>query len=216
MTVTGEFYFDFVSPYAYLAWRRLDQLCEEHNLRLEPRPVLLAGILGHWGQLGPAEIPAKRRFFIKDVLRWAAEYEFTMRFPDPHPFNPLGALRVTLAAGSHMALQNEIIDALFTTAWRNGRHLSDAAVLKDILDETVDLDDDLVARSQSPPIKEALREQTDEAIERGVFGVPTIRVDGELFWGNDRLGHLERFLEGNDDWDRDAYREALSSDGVTR
>lgn len=216
MRAEGEFYFDFISPYAYLAWRRLDELCEAHDLYLEPRPVLLAGVLDHWGQLGPAEIPAKRRFIIKDVLRCAAEYNLTVRFPDPHPFNPLGALRASLTAAGNPARQNEIIDALFQAAWREGRDLSAPAVLEAALADVVDDVGEVLNEIQSPRVKETLREQTDDAIELGVFGVPTVHVDGELFWGNDRLDHLARFLEGEDDWDWRAYEQALETDGVTR
>ncbi|MFB6375213.1 MAG: DsbA family protein, partial [Bradymonadaceae bacterium] len=121
--MTLDFYFDYLSPYSYLAWKRLPELLDGRDVDLQPRPVLLAGLLDHWGQRGPAEIPAKRDWLIRDVLRFAARDGIPVTFPDPHPFNPLHALRVSQPSVCGDDQQRTIIDAVFTAVWGNGRNV---------------------------------------------------------------------------------------------
>ncbi|MEM9192118.1 MAG: 2-hydroxychromene-2-carboxylate isomerase [Myxococcota bacterium] len=192
-----EFYFDYLSPYAYLAWHAVRPIAEEAGRTIEPKPVLLAGLLGHWGQLGPAEIEPKRIFTFKDALRRAADDGMPLRGPKTHPFNPLTALRVSLPelAGEHQA---KIIDAMYAASWGNGGEIGQDQGVVDALQE-IGLDGaDLVARSKNATIKRTLRTATASAVEKGVFGVPTVLVDGELFFGRDRLEDVRRFLRGED------------------
>jgi 2-hydroxychromene-2-carboxylate isomerase len=171
--------FDVISPFAYLAFPRLSQL--PPHVRLECVPVLLAGILKHFGQLGPAEIPSKRRFTYRFVLWRARRLGIPMRMPPTHPFNPLAALRLIIAAGSDARAAGTVLDAVF----RDGRDASDAEVIADLAG-ALGVADPQSALSE-PAVKERLRTNTDWAISRGVFGVPTLVVGEELFWGHDAV-----------------------------
>lgn len=181
-----RWYFDFISPYAYLHWQKLKTLPQFG--RIQPVPIALGAVLHHLGNLGPAEIPAKRRFTYRQLL-WNAEQEgVPLRFPPAHPFNPLASLRLCIAAGSRA----DAVDAIFNWIWRDGRAAETAGEL-----------DELAARLgvseaegaiAAPEVKEALRRNTEAAISAGVFGVPTLSIDGELFWGNDAHGLMAEVL----------------------
>ncbi|HEX4647382.1 MAG TPA: 2-hydroxychromene-2-carboxylate isomerase [Steroidobacteraceae bacterium] len=171
--------FDVISPFAYLAFPHLSRL--PPHVRLECVPVLLAGILKHFGQLGPAEIPSKRRFTYRFVLWRARRLGIPMRMPPTHPFNPLAALRLIIAAGSDARAAGTVLDAVF----RDGRDASDAEVIADLAG-ALGVADPQSALSE-PAVKERLRTNTDWAISRGVFGVPTLVVGEELFWGHDAV-----------------------------
>jgi 2-hydroxychromene-2-carboxylate isomerase len=190
-----RFFFDYVSPNAWVAWTQLPALAERHGVVIEPIPVLFAGLLEAHGGVGPAETPAKMRWMVANNLRKAARLGVPLHPPAYHPFNPLLALRVSslpLEPGE----QRQLIDAVFRAVWVDGRHVSEPATMVALLDE-VGLDGPmLVSAAQQPDAKERVRRQTDDAIGRGVFGVPTMLVDGELFWGYDDFPQLERFLAG--------------------
>jgi 2-hydroxychromene-2-carboxylate isomerase len=192
-----ELFFDYLSPYAYLVWPRIRRVCEARSAELSVNPVLLAGLLNRWGQLGPAEIPPKMLFVFKDAARFAALHGIAFHAPRFHPFNPLTALRVSLreVAGSD---QFRIIDALFSAGWGQGKDLGSAESLIEILDAAGFDGAALVSRTADPAVKNALRASTDGAIERGVFGVPTMLVGDELFWGNDQIDNVDRRLSGRD------------------
>lgn len=192
-----DFYFDYLSPYAYLASLQIEELCQRHGVELRMRPVLFAGLLGHWGQRGPAEIPPKGRHAFRDCMRYASLRGIPMRSPRHHPFRPLTALRVSLREVSG-ADQNRAIRALFELGWAQGRHLGDDAEIAEALDALGMDGAKLVARASEPAIKQLLREETETAVGRGVFGIPTMVVRDELFWGLDQLPYLELFLRGED------------------
>jgi len=176
------FYFDFISPYAYMAWVR----ARRHGLVLEPIPVVFGAILAACGQLGPAEVPAKRAFVIRDVLRTAKRHNIPFTWPAIHPFRSLDALRVAQieCVGDR---QLEVIDALFAVAWGEGKDLSDLSVIEACLDGLGLNGEKLVAATKTKAMKTSLHQKTQAALTEGVFGVPTFKVDGELLWGNDRL-----------------------------
>ncbi len=192
-----DFYFDYLSPYAYLASLELPGLCERHAVELRARPVLFAGLLGHWGQRGPAEIPPKGRHAFRDCLRYALLRDIPLRSPRQHPFRPLTALRVSLVEVSG-ADQLRVIRALFEYGWASGGDLGDDTEIEAALDSAGLDGKELVARAGEPASKEQLREETKAAVGRGVFGIPTMIVQGELFWGLDQLRYVELFLEGKD------------------
>jgi len=179
-----DWYFDFVSPYAYLCLLRLGEL--PAGVEITYRPVLFAGLLSHWGQKGPAEIVPKRRHTYRSTHWQAKLLGVPFRYPAAHPFNPLHHLRLAIAAGNTA----EGIRRIFDSIWTGGGDATDpaafAALAKDIGVE--------VARLSAPEVKDALRENTDEAAALGVFGVPTFVVDGELFWGADSIDYLKAFL----------------------
>jgi len=176
------------------------RLCEKRGAALDVHPVLFAGLLNHWGQLGPAEIPPKGLFVFKDCARSAALEGLPFHAPRFHPFNPLTALRVSLreVAGAD---QPRVIDALFDAGWGHGADLGDPGAITGILNAAGMDGGTLVARAADPDVKAALRTSTERAIELGVFGIPTVIAREELFWGSDQIGHIERRLDGADPLD---------------
>lgn len=168
-------YFDFVSPFAYLQWRRLAPLLDARPVRLVP--ILFAAVLDARGQKGPAEIPRKREFTYRHALWQARRAGVPLRFPPAHPFNPLAALRACVAAGTSA----DAVDALFGWIWAEGRAGDSAEALAPVLAQ-LGVDADALG---APGTKAALRANTDAAIAAGVFGVPTLALGEELFWGND-------------------------------
>ena len=201
-----RFHFDYISNNAYLAWTQLPGLAAKHGVGIEPVPVLFAGLLDAHGQLGPAEVPAKSLWMAKNTARKAILLGVPMNQPAFHPFNPLLALRassIALGPAERVAL----IDALFQAVWVRRLHVSERDVVARVADE-IGLDGAaLVAEAERPETKAKLRRQTDEAIAAGVFGVPSMTVGGELFWGYDDFPHLELALAGRDplaavDWGR--------------
>jgi 2-hydroxychromene-2-carboxylate isomerase len=178
-------YFDFVSPFAYIGLHRLKEL--PADLAIQYRPLLFAGLLNHWGQKGPAELPTKRRY----VYRWshwtATRLGLPFRFPAGHPFNPLHHLRLAIACGSKPDAVRRIFDAVWTT----GADLTDAGRFSALATELgISLEE-----LEKPEVKDSLRKNTESAAQRGVFGVPTLEVDGELFWGADSIDFLKEFLK---------------------
>jgi len=202
-----RFYFDYISSNAYLAWTQLPALTAKYGVDVEPVPVLFAGLLGAHGQLGPAEIPAKSLWMSKNNARKAVLLGVPLSPPAFHPFNPLLSLRVSsLDLGA--AARQRLIDALFAAVWVRGLHVSEPAVVQAVGDD-IGLDGAaLVGAAQQPECKERLRQQTDDAISRGVFGVPSMEVGGELFWGYDDFPYLELLLAGNDPINPAAWHDA--------
>lgn len=177
-----DWYFDFVSPYSYIALHRLAEL----PAPVEYKPVLFAGLLNHWGQKGPAEIPAKRQWTYRWCTWWARELGIPLRFPAAHPFNPLQHLRLALACGS----RPDAVKRIFLSIWMNGAHADDPERLAALCRE-LGVDQ---ARLAEAEIKDQLRTNTAEAVQRGVFGVPSFVVDGEVFWGADAVDFVKAFL----------------------
>jgi 2-hydroxychromene-2-carboxylate isomerase len=200
-------YFDFISPYSYLALTRLAEFGARYGVEWEPAPVFYSALLDANALVGPAETRAKRRYTLTDVLRAAALLDVALVGPPAHPFRSLEALRVaTLFADDPRAL--ELAVAMASACWGEGCDLTDWNVLAEIVgrvglaspaaagstaagDGAV-----LAARACASEVKQALQERTAAAIEAGVFGVPTFELEGELFWGHDRLDHLAARLEG--------------------
>jgi 2-hydroxychromene-2-carboxylate isomerase len=194
---TIRFYFDYISSNAYLAWTQLPKLAAKYGYSIEPVPVLFAGLLGAHGQLGPAEIPAKALWMAKNNYRKAVQLGVPLNPPAFHPFNPLVALRVS-SLPLETAKRAALITALFEAVWVRGLHVSETAIVERIGDEIGLSGSALVAAAQQDDCKALLRRQTDDAIARGVFGVPSMDVAGEIFWGYDDFPYLELFLAGKD------------------
>jgi 2-hydroxychromene-2-carboxylate isomerase len=171
--------FDVISPFAYLGFGQLARL--PARIEVDFVPVLFAGMLEHFGQLGPAEIPSKRRSTYRFVLWRAGRLGVPMRMPPAHPFNPLAALRLIIAAGSDKRAVGTVLQAVF----RDGRDVADPVVIAELA-ATLGVADCQAALSD-PKVKERLRENTRWAISRGVFGVPTLLVGDEFFWGQDAM-----------------------------
>ena len=172
-----DWYFDFISPFAYLQWRRLRR--DHADVVLNPKPLLFAAILNHVGQLGPAESPQKRRHTYRMVLWQAREAGIPLHFPPAHPFNPLPALRLCLAAPDRL----KAIDAIFAHLWERGSRGDSIEALADVA-KSLGMADPAAAIARDD-VKRELLANGEQAMALGVFGVPTLRVRDELFWGND-------------------------------
>jgi 2-hydroxychromene-2-carboxylate isomerase len=192
-----RYYFDFISNNAYLAWGELPKLAAKYGRAIEPVSTLFAGLLGAHGQLGPAEIPAKGAWMFRNTMRKAALLGIPLNAPVHHPFNPLLALRVS--SGPATAEERALaISALFRAVWVEREHVSEPAVVARVLDNAGLAGARLVEEARTEPAKARLREDTEAAIARGVFGVPTMIVGGELFWGFDDFAMLDLHLSGRD------------------
>lgn len=183
-----DFWFDFISPFAYLAQQRLDELQDDIELRY--RPVLFAGLLKHWGTKGPAEVPAHRQFTYR-FCHWLAQQQgIDYCTPPAHPFNPLPALRASIAQGNHP----DTVNAIYRYIWASGQ-LPEGPAWQTLLDR-LGIDE---AALTAPQVKQSVRDNTDAAIDLGVFGVPTFSLTNaegqtELFWGQDALPMLIDYL----------------------
>lgn len=178
--------FDVISPFSYLAVKQLPRLPAGVDVTLVP--VLFAGLLNHHGQIGNAEIASKRRFTYRFAVWRARKMGVPMRIPPSHPFNPLHALRLVIAAGSTQRAAETALDFVF----RDGRDVADPVVLADLA-RALGVDDARAAL-EDPRIKQQLRDNTDWAIAQGVFGVPTFVIEGELYWGHDAFEMVLDYL----------------------
>ncbi len=181
MAASVDFYFDFVSPYSYISLHRL----KEFSHPVIYKPVLFAGLLNHWGQKGPAEIPAKRRWTYRWCTWWAKDLGIPLRFPAEHPFNPLQHLRLALACGS----RPEAVKRIFESIWTSGGNATDPQRFEALCRELG------VGAEQLAAAKDQLRKNTDEAAARGVFGVPSFVVGDEVFWGADSVEFVKAYLK---------------------
>ncbi|UXI69137.1 2-hydroxychromene-2-carboxylate isomerase [Tahibacter amnicola] len=181
----ASWYFDFISPFAWLQLPKVVALRE--RVAIEPVPILFAAVLDRLGQLGPAEIPAKRRFTYRFVQWLAAQEGTLLRFPPAHPFNPLPALRLCVAAGGDWPA----VEAIFRHIWQEGRD-TDAASLQTVAGSLGVTD--IAQALAAPAVKEAVRDNTERALAAGVFGVPTLLIGDEAFWGNDATAMAADYL----------------------
>jgi 2-hydroxychromene-2-carboxylate isomerase len=196
----ADWYFDFVSPFAYLQSEQLSGLAP--RVRFRYKPVLFAGLLDAQGQVGPAEIPSKRAFTYRFVVWQAAQLGIALKLPHEHPFNPLPLLRLAIACDCDAGA----IHRIFRFVWRDGR-------LPDLPIEWAELTHDLElanadARIADPEVKDALRRNTDEAIARGVFGVPTIVLRDQVFWGADATRMVADFAASGCRWSDPEFARA--------
>ena len=202
-------YFDFISPFSYLqlpavrAWRE--------RIPVEPKPIAFGAVLSHHGTVGPAEVPGKREFTYRFV-QWQAERTgVALRFPPAHPFNPLAALRLCIAAGSTWAA----VEAIYAHVWRDGHPGTSPAELAGIAQALGVADPESAIGADA--VKARLRTNTEEAIAAGVFGVPTLEVAGELFWGNDASAMVDDWLADRGRFAGSEYRRiATLPSGVQR
>jgi 2-hydroxychromene-2-carboxylate isomerase len=192
-----RFYFDYISSNAYLAWTRMPGLAERFGRRIEPVPVLFAGLLEAHGQLGPAEVPPKAYWTWRNNLRKAALLGVPLRPPRFHPFHPLVSLRVS-SLPMPDAERAALVDALFRAVWVESRNVGEPEVVAEVANAAGLRGAELVAAARQPEAKAALRRQTDQAIAAGVFGVPSMCVGDEVFWGYDDLPYFELVLAGRD------------------
>ena len=188
--MSAHWYFDFISPFSYLQLRKV----REWNARftITPVPIAFGAVLKHHGQLGPAEIRGKREFTYRLVQWQASAAGIPLRFPPAHPFNPLTALRLCIAA----CVTWDSVEAIFNHIWRDGRAAASAADLADV-GHALGIAE-VEAAINAAEVKAQLRTNTEDALAAGVFGVPTLRIGNELFWGNDATPMIEDWLANPD------------------
>ena len=200
---TITFYLDFISPYAWLAFEALPQALQGISHQVVHKPVLFGALLKHHGQLGPAEIPAKRDWTYRQVLWLARQQGCDLKLPASHPFNPLGLLRLAVACDADGLPNRHVCEQVFRHVWCSGEDAADAqrlAALSAQLQPARDV--------ASAEVKQQLQAHTQAAIEAGVFGVPTFAVDDKLFWGQDALPMLRAYLQGDTWFDGPDWRAA--------
>lgn len=208
------FWFDVISPYAWLAFERLPQALEGVSHVVDYRPLLLAGVLDAWGQKGPAEIAPKRAWTYRQVAWLAREQGTTLELPRPHPFNPLALQRLALASAPAGGLPNRrVVELLFRHVWcRGGADPGDAQAVAGLAQAIAPVRD-----PAGDEVKAELRAATEQAVARGVFGVPTLECEGRLFWGLDGLPMLRAAMQGDAWFDGRAWSEAAAQPaGVQR
>ena len=188
------FFLDFISPYAYLAFKALPQALEGLSYGVRYQPVFLGGLLKAKQQLGPAEIPMKREWVYRQS-QWLAQAQgVRLDLPAAHPFNPLGLLRLAMACDGHGQPNRFVCEKIFRHVWCTGLDAADPERLAALHAE---LSPRLVPNGDV--VKQTLQTHSQEALAAGVFGVPSFVVDGKVFWGQDALPMLRAYLQG-DPW----------------
>ena len=181
-----EWYFDFLSPYAYFGFKKLAELPDKVNVNF--RPVLLPALFQHNDTKGPAEIETKRIFTYRHSVWVAKELGIAFRLPPKHPFPPVSVLRLAIALGSLPGP----IETIFDHIWQCGKDIGDSEGWSSLMGKLAVSDgESLISRQQ---VKDELRENTEKAAASGVFGVPTAVIDGQLFWGQDSHAMLLAYL----------------------
>lgn len=188
------FYLDFISPYAHLAFEKLPETLMGLSYSVSYKPVLLGALLKHHGQLGPAEVPAKRDWTYRHVQWLGHQHQVQLQMPSVHPFNPLPLLRLAIAAAGGGDPNRYVCETLLRHVWQGGADALDAARLKALHEQLLP-----PLAPDDEAVKARLRRNTEEAIAAGVFGVPAYAVDDKLFWGFDALPMLRDYL-GGDAW----------------
>ncbi len=188
-----DFYFDFISPFACLAFEHLPQALAGHSYQVHYKPVLFAGLLQHHGQMGPAEIDGKRDWTYRHVMWLAHRHGIEMQMPATHPFNPLALLRLAVACSADGQPNRFVTESIFHHVWRGGHDAADPVRLQTLAQQLAPGRD-----PQQAGVKNQLRQFTEEALALGLFGVPTLVVDGKVFWGFDALPMLADYMAGGE------------------
>ena len=198
MSKTLEFYFDFGSPTAYLAHKRLQQLSAQYDLLIDYKPMLLGGVFKATGNTTPVAIPAKGQYMLAhDLPRFARRYNVPLNINPHFPINTLHLMRAAIAA-QRLDCMPAYVDAMFDAVWVDGKNMGELDVIAQTLADN-ELDSEaLMALSQDPEVKAQLISNTDAAVERGIFGAPTLFMDGEMYFGQDRLDFVEEALQAQD------------------
>ncbi len=206
------FYFDVVSPYAWLAFAQLPEALKGLSYSVSYKPLLFAGLLKHHGQLGPAEIAGKREWTYRQVLWLAHQQGVELQMPASHPFNPLALLRLAVACDAQGTPNRYVCETLLRHVWCGGLEATDAQRLQTLTERLAPrLDVD------GADVKAQLKAHSDEALALGVFGVPSIAVEGRIFWGQDALPMLRAFLLGDAWFERpDWHQVSQLATGASR
>jgi 2-hydroxychromene-2-carboxylate isomerase len=188
-----EFFYDFTSPTAYLAWARMPAIIERTGAKLIYRPMFLGGVMQTTGNRPPGTLPQKARWMAEDLQRWAKKYNTPYNL---NPHFPMMTLMVQRAAQEWVTRPDfdKYLAAIFNAAWRDSKNIADKVALTEILSTAGFSPEEFFAAAENPANKEKLKATTDEAVARGVFGAPTFFVGDEMHFGQDRLDFVEEAL----------------------
>ncbi len=194
MTKAVEFFFDFGSPATYLAWTQIQALADRCNAEIQWRPMLLGGVFKASGNQSPVTVPAKGAYMLDDLARFARRYDVEMQFNPHFPVNTLMLMRGAVAYQNSERF-HDYLQAVFRALWVDGKNLNEPEVVSEVLAAAGFDTDEFLSLCSSDEVKTTLKTNTEEAVERGVFGAPTMFVGQEMFFGQDRLDFVEAALE---------------------
>ena len=190
-----EFYFDLGSPYSYLAYYRLLQIAEQQEIQVVYKPILLGGVFKATGNRSPIEIPVKGVYSILDMQRWAEYYQIQMQMNPHFPMNTLTLMRILTGVQLlHLEKFEQVLKLLFDAMFGTPQNLNEPTVLAEVLKPSGFSVEDIMSMVQSDVVKQKLITETEQAIQRGIFGAPTFFVGDEMYWGQDRLHFVEQAL----------------------
>lgn len=190
-----EFYFDLGSPYSYLAYYRLLQMAEQQEIQIVYKPILLGGVFKATGNRSPIEIPVKGAYSILDMQRWAEYYQIPMQMNPHFPMNTLTLMRILTGVQLlHLEKFEQVLKLLFDAMFGTPQNLNEPTVLAEVLEPSGFSVEDIMSMVQSDVVKQKLITETEQAIQRGIFGAPTFFVGDEMYWGQDRLHFVEQAL----------------------
>ena len=190
-----EFYFDLGSPYSYLAYYRLLQIAEQQEIQVVYKPILLGGVFKATGNRSPIEIPVKGAYSILDMQRWAEYYQIQMQMNPHFPMNTLTLMRILTGVQLlHLEKFEQVLKLLFDAMFGTPQNLNEPTVLAEVLKPSGFSVEDIMSMVQSDVVKQKLITETEQAIQRGIFGAPTFFVGDEMYWGQDRLHFVEQAL----------------------
>jgi len=181
-----EFYFDFVSPYSFLAHKEIGKIEKINAVKIKYMPILLGGLHNLAGIKAPGFIPIKAKYMIRDCKLWAEKYNITFKFNNYFPIKTLDLMRCVLVAEKENFSQN-FINKVFDAIWKDGLNLNDNIIVEKLL-KNLDINPKtFLMESTDPKIKDELKKRTEDAHKKGVFGAPSFIVNNNVFWGQDRL-----------------------------
>lgn len=193
MTKAVEFLFDFGSPTSYLAYKQLPKIAARHGARIIWTPILLGAVFKATGNASPAMVPLKARYMNNDLARFAKRYGVVLNFNSHFPVNTLPLMRGAVAYQA--TNQFDIyVNAMFDAMWAHPRNLNDQSEIAHVLNDIGIKPGDFLTQIERPDVKEKLKANTESAVARGVFGAPTFFVNGDMFFGQDRLDFVEEKL----------------------
>lgn len=188
-----EFFYDFTSPASYLGYFKLKALAEQYNARVIYRPLLLGGVMNATGNRPPGLVPSKGKWMLEDLARFAKRYNLPFHFNPTFPLNSIHALRgcyVLEGSGNEEAYR----DAVFKAAWQEKKNIGDPQILSEVIQAAGIDPEPIIAGIQTDEIKQQLKDTTEEACNRGAFGAPTIFIEGQMHFGQDRFDFIEELL----------------------
>jgi 2-hydroxychromene-2-carboxylate isomerase len=190
-----DFYFDYGSPASYLAWAQLPALCHRYQVPLHYKPFVLGAVFKATGNSSPAAVPAKREYVMQDLARWAKKWDVTLHVNPHFPIDTIPLMKMAVGVQLRMMERFDLLNrSIFRALWVEARDLGDPDEVAGIL-RSAGFDPAVMqGLIAEPEVRESLRRNTTEAIERGAFGAPTFFVGDEMFWGQDRLHMLEETL----------------------